>query len=627
MLLSLQFYCQDTTLLKEIDVTAQKINFSELGKKTHKLDSNALQQFVYNTVADALSLNSSVFIKSYGPGALTSTSLRGGNASQTAVLWNGFNIQNAMLGQIDLTLLPTVLFDQVNVEYGGSSSLWGTGAVAGSLHLLNKPKFNNGVSTKVNVGSGSFGLFNASTNVEFSKAKFFSSTKAYIQNSINNFIYKDTLNKERLLNEQKHASYSFKGVLQEFKFILNKKQTLSVNAWYNLGYRQIPSNNLVQINKAYQKDNNLKVTVNWNYIGAKLNSSIKAAVFNDVVVYNDSLISLNSKSTVKNIIIENENIINWGKNHSINFGANLTSGQAISDNYNGVKKLTKIAFLVGNKFSLIKDKLIIYPVARAEYFSVGKLPVTGNLSIEYKVFKNITAKVNGAKVYRQPTFNELYWQPGGNINLFPEQGYTFEGDLIYTKKINGFLFSLSGAAFYRMIDNWILWLPGANSFPTPVNVQQVFSRGTETSCKLEYVKNKFRVTTNVFTAYTLSTVNSSSQENGNTKEKQLIYTPRYTVNSNLTLAYNNTFITYYHQYVGYRFTSSDNTQWLLPYNYSSLRFNLKGVLGKETKMIVYAACNNLFNQNYTVVSGRFMPLRNFEIGISLLTNKQNKNKI
>ncbi len=607
-----------------MDVTAQKTELSTTGKKIIKLDTTVKQQFIFNSVGDALSLNSSVFIKNYGPGSLASTSLRGGNASQTAVIWNGFNIQNTMLGQADLSLLPSVLFENISVEYGGSSSLWGTGAVAGSIHLDNSPRFNKGFTSKVNVSGGSFGLFNTSTNLEFSKAKFFSSTKAYLQNSVNNYKYKDTTDKEQPIRNLTQSTYSFKGVMQELKIFLTSKQLLSVNAWYNYGQRQIPSFNTKRSVPPTQKDENLKTTINWNYLGKKYNGTIKGAFFNDVIIYNDDLLSINSKGTVRNLIFENENIFDWHKNNKLNFGLNVTSGTASSNNYSGTKNLNKAAFLAGNRFSFADKKLALYPVTRIEYFSVGKIQFTGNISLEYKPFKNITAKINSARVYRQPTFNELYWQPGGNPNLLPEQGYTCEGDLSYNKQINNLWVSVSGSLFNRVIDNWILWLPGTGSSPTPVNIQQVWSRGTETVWKINYQKNKFRILTNVFTAYTLSTVNSSSQESGNTIDRQLIYTPRYSVNGNITFGYANYSLTYYHQYIGYRFTASDNSQWLSPYHYSSLRFNMRANIGSDTDMILYAACNNLFNTNYSIVAGRFMPLRNFEIGISLINNKQNK---
>lgn len=611
--------------LKEVDVIVQKTGLSGLGKKTQSIDSALKQQFIFNSIADVLSLNTPVFIKNYGPGSLATTAFRGGNASQTGVIWNGFNIQNAMLGQTDLALLPSVLFDDISIEYGGSSSLWGSGAVGGNVHLSNKPLFNKGVTTKANIGSGSFGLFNASAAIEQSGKRFISSTKAYLQNSTNNFRYIDTLDKTDPIKEQKHATYTFRGILQEFKFIINPKQMLSVNAWYNEGWRELPVYNTLNVSKAIQHDGNFKTSANWNYLTGKFNTIAKAAFFNDRLNYKDSAFDIDSKSRLNTFIIENENIYTRNSNHLLNFGINHTFNSATTDNYDGTKILYKTSVSLGNKFTVMDKRLIIFAVVRGEHISSGQIPVTGNVALEYKVSKKITAKLNSAKVYRQPTLNERYWNPGGNPDLLPEQGYTYEGDLSYNNLFGNFSVNVSGAAFYRIIDNWILWLPGINA-TTPVNIQQVFSRGTETCWKLSYRKNKFYTCLNVVTGYILSTVQNSDQENGNTLDKQLIYTPRYTVNSNLTLAYNHVSISGYHQYIGYRFTSSDNLQWLLPYHYTSIRLTYKTKLTGATNLILYAACNNLLNTNYSIIAGRYMPLRNFEIGISLSNNKPKTEK-
>ncbi|MCE3225662.1 MAG: hypothetical protein K0S32_213 [Bacteroidetes bacterium] len=616
------FFGQDTVQLKEVDVTSQKTGLSSLGKKTETLDSATRQRFVFNSVSDVLSLNSPVFIKNYGPGSLSSSSFRGGNASQTGIIWNGFNIQNMMLGQIDLALLPSALFDNIRVEFGGSSALWGSGAVGGSIHLDNKPLFNRGLTTRVNLGAGSFGLTNASTNIEYSRSKFVSSTKAYLQSALNDFTFKDTLDKKNPYKRQTHGAYTFGGFIQEFRFVLTPKQLLTVNAWYNTGNRQLPIYNSLTISRAEQKDANLKTSVNWNYLSRNFNSTIKAAYFDDVLNYSDTALSIDSRSKLQTVIAESENIFNWAKNNLLNIGLNYTSATGKTNNYNGIKTLTKAAASLGNKFSFMDQKFIAYAAVRMEYINSGQIPLTGNVSLEYKPWKNISAKINAAKVYRQPTLNERYWTPGGNPNLLPEEGFTYEGDLSFVKQFGHLHLSASGSVFYRVIDNWILWLPGPNS-TTPVNIQQVWSRGTETNTKLVYRRNKFFIGINVITGYVLSTVTSSDQENGNTKDKQLIYTPRYTVNSNLSIGYNRFSVAYYHQYVGYRFTSSDNLQWLLPYHYSSLRINW-GTNIKETSLITFAACNNVLNTNYNVVAGRHMPLINFEIGITLSANKSLK---
>ena len=619
-----KLFGQDTVSLNSVEVIANKIELSQIGKKTEQIDSTIKQQFKFNSIGDLLNLTSTIFIKNYGPGALSTSSFRGGNASQTAILWNGFNIQNAMLGQTDLTLMPSFLFENIEIEYGGSSSLWGSGAVGGSVHLKNTSSFNKGFYTSTSIGSGSYGLRNLSANITFSKRRFISSTKIYNNSSVNNYKYTDTLDKQNPIKHQKNAAYNFFGLMQEFKFLINSHQMLSFNTWVNAGQRRLPSADLNTESKIYQTDAVSRITANWNYNNRNFKSIIRSGLFIDKINYTDSLAQLFSKSNSQTIILENENYYTWAKHHQLNFGVNFSSSSALTNNYESTKSLSKVSLLVGNKFSFLNDRLLTYASTRLDYFSVGTLPITGNISTEYNITKKILLMINGAKVYRQPTLNELYWLPGGNINLKPEEGYTFEGTVKYKIQSNNFLFTFTGAAYSRKISNWILWLPGVNGNPSPTNIQQVWSRGTETTWNLNYLKNKIRVNLNVLSGYVLSTVESNNQENNNSVSKQLIYTPRYTLNSTLLIGYGNTALTYFNQYIGYRFTTSDNSQWLNPYQISSLRLNYS-INFKAINFVVFGACNNLFDKNYNILLGRPMPLRNYEIGITLQTTKQ-KNK-
>ncbi|MBX3164470.1 MAG: TonB-dependent receptor [Bacteroidetes bacterium] len=616
LLLCLVSNAQDTVSLKTVEITAQKNNLWRVGKKVESIDSTIKEQFKFNSVGDALSFNSPVFIKNYGAGAVASTAFRGGNASQTALLWNGFNLQNSMLGQADLSLLPAVLFENIDIEYGGSAALWGSGAVGGSIHLNNKTKFNQGIFTSSNLGAGSFGYSNASTNVLLSKQRFISSTKLYGLHNQNNFKYEDN----ETIKRRKNANYTFYGLMQEFKFLINDKQLLSVNAWINSNHRRLPASNPNLESKMFQKDEALRLTADWSYVKTTFKSNIRAAAFYDRINYTDSIAKIFSKNLVRTIIAENENYFQWHKNNQLNFGVNVTSSRAVTENYESPKTLSRASFLAGNKF-VWKEKFTAYAALRAEYFSVGKLPITGNVSLEYKLFKTLSVMLNAAKVYRQPTLNELYWQPNGNKNLKPEQGYTGEANVEYKNQIKHFSVLVSGAAFTRSINDWILWLPGAGGNPTPVNVQQVWSRGAETTWKLNYKKNNFNFGISVITSYVLSTTQKSYLENSSAIGKQLIYTPRYTANGNFSAGYKHFNLVFFHQYIGYRFTASDNSWWLNPYQVSSLRTNYSFNF-KRIKLITYLACNNLFNSNYRVIAGYPMPLRNFEFGITIQTLTQ-----
>jgi vitamin B12 transporter len=614
---------QDTVSLNQVEIISQKQFLSQLGKRCEAIDTLTKEQFRFNSIADLLQLNSQVFIKSYGPGALASTAFRGGNASQTAILWNGLNLQNAMLGQSDLSLMPSVLFESIEIEYGGSSSVWGTGAVGGSIHLNTKNQFNKGFTTTTNLATASFGEIKASTNLSFSTKNFSSSTKLYAINSKNNFSFRDTTDKENPLKTQQHAAYNFKGLTQDLKWLLNAKHSLSVNAWLNSNFRQLPAFTSSSESKAYQLDAAIRLSTSWLYLKNKFKSTTKAAYFNDKINYTDSLISLFSKSTAKTTVLENESYYNWGKNNQFNIGINFTDSRAESNNYNSTKGIRRVSFLAGNKFSFLKNKFIVYFSSRIEYFSVGKLPLTGSLSLDYKATKNIKLSCHTGRVYRQPTLNELYWIPGGNSQIKPEHGYTVEGTLQYQKQIKKMTIVLSGAAYSRLINDWILWVPGSGGNPSPINIQQVHSRGSETDWKVTYAKNKWKIGFKVLSSYVLSTVSANTQENSESTGRQLIYTPRYSVNSNFLVAYNKINVVFYYQYVGYRFTNSDNSEWLTPYQTFTIKLSHTLELN-ETTFSIYAAGYNLFNSNYTIVAGRPMPLRNFELGMTLRTNKKTK---
>jgi len=618
MVSSLQ--AQDTTMLKEVDIVVEKSGKFSCGKKYQELDSSLLNLYRYKSLNELLSENTGIFIKNYGPGALSSAAMRGGSAYHSALLWNGFNIQNPMLGQSDLGSLPVFLFDKAGLEYGGSSALWGSGAVSGSILLQNSSPFNTGTSVLLNVNTNSFGTANVGLAAVYSKKKWVLSTKLYGNHSNNTYKFK---NDSGVVHTQNQAPYRFLGLLQEFKVMTGKKSSLAFNVWLNSNERQIPPSDQLLVSKSYQYDKTFRGTLAWNYSGRRLQSVIRGAGFIEQINYTDSLISLFSKSQSKTIILENENFLSYHPKHRLHFGMNSTLSSATSDNYKGTPGLNRFSVLLGNRSLFFHNQVQTSVSIRAEYFSASLLPVTGNLSLDYFILPELKLQANAARIYRQPTLNELYWQPGGNTQLLPEEGYTYEAGAVYTKGLKRYVFSIGASAYSRQINNWVLWVPGPSSISSPQNIQSVWSRGTETDWQVRYANKEFGWQFTLHSTYVLSTVEDTQQANSDTKGKQLIYTPRYLFVASAKVWYESTSLSFFQQYTGYRFTTSDNSQWLDPYHLSSLRMNYT-YPQKNLNLIIFLACNNLFNTNYRVVEGRAMPLRNFEVGISVLTNYKKK---
>jgi len=123
--------------LDETEVAAPRYRTFSAGHSILQADSTALARYSQNGLDHLLSRQTGIFIKNYGPGILATSSLRGGSAGQTALVWNGFSLQSPATGQTDLALIPVFFTDDAGVQYGGGSALWGSGSMGGAIHLNN----------------------------------------------------------------------------------------------------------------------------------------------------------------------------------------------------------------------------------------------------------------------------------------------------------------------------------------------------------------------------------------------------------------------------------------------------------------------------------------------------------
>ena len=74
--------------------------------------------------------------------------------------------------------------------------------------------------------------------------------------------------------------------------------------------------------------------------------------------------------------------------------------------------------------------------------------------------KVLQVKGNVAYNYRFPGMNDLYWRPGGNPEVKPEDGYSYDASVAYRKQLcRGLSLDAEVSGYLMYIDNWILWLP------------------------------------------------------------------------------------------------------------------------------------------------------------------------
>lgn len=606
--------------LDVVEIRAERLQDFSAGSKILKIDSATLAEHQHQSLADVLSSESTLFIKTYGQGSLATSSFRGAGAAHTAVLWNGFNLNSSMNGVLDFSLVPIDFMNEIKIQYGGSSSLWGSGAVGGSIHLNFVPKFNEGFKSELALSGGSFGSVREKINLEWSGKKIVSKITFLNSKAQNDFTYINPYLSDSSEVRQNNAKVKTLGIINENHFKLAGKQSINVIAWLQETTREIPPTYFQNNSAAKQLDKFLKLSSQWNLNLKKLSLTARIGYFNEFLNYQDSSSNINSNNASQNLIGEMEGTWKINKGHKITGGWNQTYLWAKVDAYTSIAQQNKTSLFSAYQFQNSKQNFTLQLSARQEWMDGKRVPFVYSGGVNWKIFRLIETYIQAAKVYRLPNFNDRFWTPGGNPNLSPESGYSQEAGLRIKKHFlkNTIEFSWDGCIFNRNINDWIVWLPDPNGAPywTPQNIMEVWSRGAETHTQLQYSIRKFKVQLSVNTNYVLSTNEKTLNANDESKGKQLLYVPMYSGNGKLQVSYANVGISYRHSYTGYRYTSSDNTEYLSPFDLGSLGlFYNKNY--KKLMLTTFFQIENLWNKSYQLMEARPMPMRNYSLGINL----------
>ncbi len=592
-----------------------RINEYSPGQKIKAIDSITKLQYQYQSLASLLSEQSPVFIRSYGFNSLATLNFRGSSAAQSQVLWNGVPIQNAALGIADVSLLPVLLMDKVNLVYGSSSALWGSGNVGGALLLENDvPVFESKKSLSVFAGTGSFGESMGGLKTLFSNKKWYISLNAFGQSALNNYSYTtDSGTTKKTTNAKLNGA----SIILQSAYKVNDQNTLGFSAWYQQYYREIAPALFEASSLKNYTTGSLRFLLNWDKKTAKNNWYAKTSLIRDDLDYKDPLIYFGTNSlNVQYVTYQYFQELGWNRkinehNEFLLFSPVQISWMEVS----GVtKQQTKAALAAAFTFSYFNHKLTTALNARSEQINNTGVFLPG-ANASYELFYWLILRANAQYTYRAPNLDELYFNPGGNPNLKPEKGWNEDaGYSVKMKEWAHFSLEHDLSVFNREIQDWILWFGG--SVFTPHNIATVQSRGVETENKLSCNINKWKLHLGINTSYTIATTVDSYIPNDGSIGKQIPYTPRYNGQLNVGFTYLNLYLNYNHTYTGYRFYTTDESLYLLPYNIGNLQLMYNMHAGKYALQL-NVQCNNIWNTQYQLAAGRPMPGINWLAGLKL----------
>ena len=617
----MQTHAQVVDTLKEVRIKAkrekknssndERLNTYSPGQSTYTIDSVTLEQYKFQNMANLLSQQVPVFVKSYGLNNIATLNFRGASAAQSQVYWNGVPLQNAALGIADVSLLPVSLMNKVNVVYGSSSALWGSGNVGGALLIENDlPAFDDSGSftQSVSAVAASFGHYQFGLKSAVATKRFAMSINAFGQSAKNNFTYKDNDDSARQMNNAKLQS----GVgLIQAGYKVNNRNIISARVWYQQYYREIPPALFEPTSFKNQRDESLRLLLDWNRKGFVTNVWFKTAYIRDFVWYRDTTVLIDSKNFTNQVYTEAGIDHRFNNHHKLLLFAPVHISWI--DKVNTGERFTqnKYALAVAYLYTAFNDKLNISVNGRGEIINDISVLLPG-INASYDVTNRFQLRANVQRTFRVPTLNELYYNPGGNTNLKPEKGWS--QDVGYTFIVKRKLsLQHSVSAYNRVINDWIMWFGG--SIWTPHNIATVHSRGLQTENKFQYKIDRMVLHLSLNGSYTLATTTTSYLPGDGSIGKQIPYTPLYNGQGNIGVTWKKLYVNYNHTYTGLRYITIDESFGLPSYTLGNIQLMYTMPVGSNLLQLT-AQCNNVWNARYYVVNARPMPGINWLAGLS-----------
>lgn len=606
-----------SVLLHEISINSYRFEHFSEGSKHQKIDSSSKANHVASTVAEALNSLTTLYLKSYGISGNTSISLRGTSSAHTAILWNGINLQDPLNGGANLELIPLQAIDEIEVQYGGSGALYGSGAIGGAILMQSKAQFQRELETSVNIGIGSFGSYFAQASIQKGGKKAAASFRVFYRQAENDFPYKNTQQFGHPEVAQTNAAVQYFGISQDSRFLLAENQQINTHLWLQKSTRELPPNMTMLVSKQLQTDEAIRFSADYTLTKKETDWMLRFGLLNSKLNYNDSLSGIYAEHISRSAILEAEINYKVRSNHLLNIGVHERIDWGESDNYAQISRRNNLAFLLSYKLWDFGKTFHISSSIRQEIIDETWSQPTPALGLTYNLGKSLQFSGKVSRNYRQPTFNDLFWQGGfaqGNPDLLAESAWAQDIGASFRKTSDHSNFSISFSAFNTYIKNLILWIP-IEGIWTPQNQKEVWARGIEVDLKLGRAVRKLKMNFELHYSYNPSTLEKKADnETDAILKKQLIYTPKHQAKALFSLQNSIGNLTIEQQFVSKRYTVADNSASLAAYNLTNLILSSSFKKEKQNLGLSFRL-NNVFNQKYQSMENYALPGRNYQINI------------
>lgn len=592
--------------IQQLEVINLKSNILKKHSKGYKVITltDSIISKNNESFTNILRYNSPIYLRENGNGGVSSASFRGTSASNTAVIWNGININSINNGQTDFNGISVNLFGNLDIRSGGGSIEFGSGAIGGTVHLNNNLHFGDNLSNELILSVGSYETYKGLYKFSLSK---------------NDIAINFGIAYNQSENDYEWLGYDLKnenGAYQNLDFNLNiskkinKYSKLSYNGSLYNGDREF-SGQLPNPSAANEKyiDKSFKNLLTYDYHKNEFYHKLKFAYILDEYNYYE-----NKESSNYNFGKSNRYIGKYEFKYIIGLNSSI---EAFSEYESAIGETDQMNPHTRNQFSQsiiynqrIKDIVSLNVKIRKDFNSDYDVPFVYAIGADINTSENIFIRVNGSKNYRVPSFNDLFWPALGNQNLIPEN--SIQGELGFGYKTSSFKADVG--IFYIDSKDKIVWTPGGDpnkpGIWVPINIANVENKGFE--LVLSYNKNfkEHYINFNMNYSYTIVTDKDT--------EMQVPFVPKNLLNLSFGYSFKRVKFLYQHLFNDKIYTTTDNIDLfsLESFNVGNVGIDYNLIQNKESHLSLGVKLNNIFNEAYKIMPRRPMPNRNINFNIN-----------
>ena len=555
--------------------------------------------------------------------SLATLSFRGTSSSQTLILLDGVPLYDPQLGQIDLSLLPTSLIEEAQVLHGQGSSLYGSQSLGGVVHLTslqNSAPFFFRASGL----TGPYGERIGKLTAGLSKKRIRALVSASHNVEQGNFPYVNPSLFPPQTSKREGADRMLTSVFGKASYHGTRSST-TFSAWFNDAARGLPGTATTTPKGERQWDQN-----------SRLQASHVSSLPFGLVTINGALQrrslryinpQLNLDQTGRPLASTLEIDLSTSK-QPVALSAGLVGNfyrarhPNLDNNAHEIQVGGYIHGAISNKRSGF------FPALRIDTFSPssgnGLVALSPSAGFNFHPFLSVPLKLKTSigRAFRAPTFNDRFWQPGGNPDLKAEHGWHYDAGIILYTTRTPVSSSIELTGFQNRINNQITWLPGYLDNPdtwAPINIGITRTTGVEaTSTTSLIISSQIEVSANL--DYTLTDSRDITSPEASSYNQPLRYVPRHLFKSRLGItAQSNHFRWHLDaalRYTGRRYITTDGSQHLSQFTTADLSARItRRVGGAEYTAGLFL--ENAANASYEVIKGYPVPPRSLRIQLAL----------